>query len=162
MLEGAVMEYAKWLMSMIVLTFITLAVIFMFKLNEINSFQQEVNYHIERHGGLTESAMIELNELAKDSYGGCLVVSSEDGAACLFEGDRNRNAQTSGFFVREYKEYPDGTKVYYDRADSEAAVYGTPIRYALTRQIGTVAGGSYLKPGVTGKSASRIRGVALE
>lgn len=55
MLEGAVMEYAKWFIGLVAVMFISVAVVFMFKLNEVNGFQQEVNYQIERHGGLTST-----------------------------------------------------------------------------------------------------------
>lgn len=154
------MEYAKWFIGMVSVMFITVAVIFMFRLNEINSFQQEVNYQIERHGGLTEEAKIALNEHAKKAYGGCLVGSGKDNDACLFAEDRaNPDVASSGFFIREYKVNPDGTWVYYDRSNEEQARYGTPIRYVISRQIGNINNVSFLKPAVLGASASRVRGV---
>ena len=56
MMEGAVMEYIKAFLGMIVGALVIVAVIFLFRLNEINTFQQEVNYQIERNGGLTDDA----------------------------------------------------------------------------------------------------------
>lgn len=162
MLEGAVMEYAKWFIGIVSVTFITVAVVFMFRLNEMNSFQQDVNYQIERHGGLTEEAYIALNEKAKSTYGGCIVESHEDNAPCYFAEDRaDEDMKSSGFFIREIKTQDDGTTVYYDRGN-EPARYGTQIDYVLSRQIGEVAGTSFLKPSTVGMGASRVRGVAVE
>jgi hypothetical protein len=160
MLEGAVMEYAKWFIGMLSVMFITVAVVFMFKLNEVNSFQQDVNYQIERHGGLTEEAKVALNDKAKMAYGGCIVTGPEDNAPCLFEADRNdESVKSSGFFIREYKTQDDGSTVYYDRGDNQAR-YGTEIHYVLTRQIGSISGSSFFKPSVVGTSASRVRGTS--
>jgi preprotein translocase subunit SecF len=161
MLEGAVMEYAKWFIGVVSVMLISVAVIFMFRLNEVNSFQQDVNYQIERHGGLTEEAKIVLNEKAKKLYGGCIVESLEDNAPCLFAADRaDDSVKSSGFFIREYRT-EGGQDVYYDRGDEQAR-YGTTIQYVLTRQIGNINGKSLFKPSVIGMSASRVRGDASE
>ena len=63
MMEGAVMEYIKAFLGMIVGALVIVAVIFLFRLNEINTFQQEVNYQIERNGGLTDDAKNALLEI---------------------------------------------------------------------------------------------------
>lgn len=173
MLEGAVMEYAKWFIGIVSIMFIAVAVIFMFKLNEVNSFQQEVNYQIERHGGLTQEAKVELNQHAKMAYGGCLAESSEYGADCLFP--EPEGVESSGFFVREYKveeedlngdgDYNDEnetTRYYYDRENDEKARYGTTIHYVITRQIGHIGDTSFFEPAVTGTSSSRVRGTVSE
>lgn len=160
MMESAIMEYAKWFIGAVAIIFIGTAVVFMFKLNEVNSFQQEVNYQIERHGGLTQEAKMAINKQAKAIHGGCIVASPDDGAPCLFEEDRKAGVKTSGFFVREYKVESDGKKRYYDRASNEQARYGTAINYVVTRQIGNIDGASYLKPTVAGTSASRVRGTS--
>ncbi|WP_078598375.1 hypothetical protein [Evansella clarkii] len=160
MLDGAIMEYAKWFIGIVSFFFITMAVIFMFQLNEVNSFQQDVNHQIERHGGLTEEALVVLNDRAKLAYGGCLAASPEDNAPCLFEEDRNDdNVKSSGFFVREYQMQEDGQNVYYDRGENQAR-YGTPIHYVITREIGNWGESSFFKPSVVGTSASRVRGTA--
>lgn len=156
------MEYAKWFIGMLSVMFITVAVVFMFRLNEVNSFQQDVNYQIERHGGLTQEAKVALNDKAKTAYGGCLASGPEDNAPCLFEADRNdATMKSSGFFIREYKSQEDGSAVYYDRVDEQAR-YGTEIHYVLIRQIGSISGASFFKPSVLGTSASRVRGTSSE
>lgn len=155
MLEGSVMEYAKWFIAIVSISFITMAVVFMFKLNGINSFQQEVNYQIERHGGLTQSALKELDEYTKETYGGYLAKSMDDNAGPLFDSDKGLDS--SGFFVSEVKTI-DGDMYFYPRSDRDEAHYGTPIKYVISRQIGQVNGVSFLKPVVFGKSASRVRG----
>lgn len=162
MMDGAIMEFVKWFISIISIAFLTMVVVFLFKLNEVNGFQQEVNYQIERHGGLTETALEELNDVAKASYGGCIVESHVDGSVCYFEADRNDDSVTSsGFFVREFEPAADGDgMVFVTRADTEQARYGENIDYALTRQIGSIRGVSFIKPAVIGESASRVRGAA--
>lgn len=157
MLESAVMEYVKWFIGLVAIAFVCVMVVFMFRLNEVNSFQQEVNYQIERHGGLTQEAKQALNTHTKNAYGGCLAESSEDNAPCLFPDDEG--GTSSGFFVQEYKTEGDDL-VYYDRPDNEEARYGQKIDYVITRQIGnfTVGGVSLLKPSVVGSSSSRVRG----
>lgn len=155
MLEGAVMEYAKWFIGVISVSFVGVVVVFMFNLNEVNSMQQEVNYQIERHGGLTEDALRSLNEHAKENYGGGLAATPDDNAPLLFPEE---GVPSSGFFIGEVKE-DDGTYYYYSRSNDEPALYGTQINYALTRQIGNINGYAFFKPGVFGESASRVRGV---
>lgn len=156
MLEGAVMEYMKWFIAILSLLFISILVIYMFKLNEVNVFQQEVNYQIERHGGLTEDAMAALDESARENYGGCLAESMEVDAPCLIStGDDD---SSSGFFVKEYTD--DGTnKAFRTRLNGQEARYGLEINYVITRQLGQVAVFSGINPAVTGVSSSRVRGV---
>lgn len=50
MMDSAVMEFAKWFIGIIAVAFVTTMVVFLFQLNQVNNFQQEVNYQIERHG----------------------------------------------------------------------------------------------------------------
>lgn len=159
MMDGAIMEFVKWFIGIISVAFVAMVVVFLFKLNEVNGFQQEVNYQIERHGGLTEDAMVELNDVAKQSYGGCIVETTEDGAACYFEADQNdEDVKSSGFFVMEIDERSDGTQVFRVRDEDDKARYGENINYGITRQIGSINGVSFLKPAVLGESASRVRG----
>lgn len=136
----------------------------MYKLNEINDFQQEVNYQIERNGGLTEEAMTVLNDRAKLLYGGCLIskVNDEEGAVptCIYQKDIDAGVAHSGFFIREFKTESDGKMTYYDRgsgADAQAR-YGTKIEYVIARQIGNIGGKSVINPMKLGSSASRVRG----
>lgn len=151
------MEYAKWFIGLVSIVFIAVMCVFMFKLNEVNSFQQEVNYQIERNGGLTEEAKISLNNHAKKSYGGCIAESAEDATVCLFEDDRAAGTPSSGFFVNEFKVI-GGQRQYYNRQDGDEARYGTKIEYAITRQIGNGRMLAEMTPAVIGSSASRVRG----
>lgn len=154
------MEYAKWFIGLLSLMFIVVLVVFLFRLNEVNSFQQEVNYQIERNGGLTEDAKMALDEHARQSYGGCIVESPEHNAPCLFKRDAN-DTVTSGFFVKEFEVLADGSRRYIDvRANSDQARYGTKIEYAITRQIGTGKLMATMTPSVIGSSASRVRGTS--
>lgn len=163
MLEGAVMEYAKWFIGMLSIMFIIVLVVFLFRLNEVNSFQQEVNYQVERHGGLTEDAKVALDDHARQSYGGCIAETPDDNAPCLFPKNAD-DTVSSGFFVNEVKtvEAEDGTpmKQYYNRPNDAQARYGTKIEYVITRQIGDGSLMAIMKPSVFGSSASRVRGTA--
>lgn len=150
MMEGAVMEYAKWFIGMVSLFFIIIAVVFMFKLNEMNVFQQEVNYQIERHGGLTEEAIESLNVFAKEKFG----IDSDSAITT------SKSVMESGeyhFFLQEYKK-DGGRDVLYYR--EEPARYGTPITYVLRRKI--ASGILTIEPSIVGESASRVRGVVTE
>lgn len=159
MLEGAVMEYAKWFIGIMSAVLMAILVVFMFRINEMNAFQQEVNYQIERHGGLTPEAMVALDKHARDAYGGCLIkkVGSDGKVACAMGPD---SETTSGFFVAEYvQDEATGKKTYYTRPSGNEARYGTQIRYVITRRIGNSnTSGALFEPAVIGASASRVRG----
>ena len=163
MLEGAVMEYAKWLIAAIATMFVTMAAVYMYQLNEVNNFQQEVNYQIERHGGLTKEAYADLNKRAITTYGGCLSAKGStskggDSASCLYNGD-NGSDGFSGFFVCEAKDGDPSKGCRRDiRPTNKQARYGTPVKYIVTRQIGQVNGKSFINPVVVGTSSSRVRG----
>jgi len=163
MLEGSIMEYVKWFIGLVSLYFVTMMVVLMFQMNELNTFQQEVNYQIERHGGLTEDAMAELNEFAISRYGGGLVTSNEVGAPCI--DGTPADTPSSGFYLHELKvdESIDSDYEYilYKRPNSEKARYGTTIRYILSRHVGRFGEGrSFINLSIIGESASRVRGTA--
>jgi len=76
MLEGAVMEFWKWMLTIILMmTFVSFAMLCI-DLGNINSFKQQVNYQIERHGGLTETAVANLNEYSQTYYQGDFIIES--------------------------------------------------------------------------------------
>lgn len=156
MLEGAFMEYAKWIIGLFSAAAMLTVVIFLFQLNSMNTFQQEVNYQIERHGGLTPEAMYELNAYAKSNYGGCITISYEDSGTCYFEADKE--LPTSGIYVREYVNTDSGFE-YYTRPSGELEPYGSDIKYILSRHIGSSAEISVMKPVVYGEGVSRVRGL---
>lgn len=151
------MEYAKWFIGILTAVLMAVMVVFMFKINEMNAFQQEVNYQIERHGGLTPEALVALDKHAREVYGGCIAATSEDPTECQYG---SATGEFSGFFVKEYiEDEATGEKSYYTRKTGEEARYGTQIRYVITRQIGDAGNITMFKPAVIGSSASRVRGV---
>lgn len=147
MLEGSIMEYVKWLIIIFSLFFVSVVVMGMFKLNEVNSFQQEVNYQIERNGGLTEQAIANLNDFVEEAYGSC-VIGMDDPVP---EGCKDP------FRLREFVINDDDSKTWYDRGD-EKAPFGTQIHYVIKRTVGQVQGMPVFEPTVIGTSASRVRG----
>lgn len=172
MMEGAIMEYVKWMIGIFGLLIIIGIVILLFRMGEINGFQQEVNYQIERHGGLTEDAYVALDNYTRDSYNGCLeVFLSEDGAysdECLLpqssdtkivNGKETIVVGSSGFSVHEIKDTPTGKAWVTDRGDKQAK-YGTQIDYVVKRNVGEIQGMSIVDPIKYGSSSSRVRGTA--
>lgn len=149
MLEGSIMEYIKWIVIIISLFFISIVVMAMFKLNEVNTFQQEVNYQIERNGGLTEQAIANLNDFVEEAYGSCVIGMDEDDP--VPEGCKDP------FRLREFVVNDDDSKTWYDR-DDKAAPFGTQIHYAIKRTVGDIKGMPVFEPTVIGTSASRVRG----
>lgn len=152
MIDGAVMEYVKWFIGIVSTGFMVMVVILMFRLNEVNTFQQEVNYQIERNGGITTDVEKELNKYAEVQYGGYVSFSLKD-------NDNKHSApgtSFSGFTLVEVVEKPNGSLQWVSRG-SDQAKYGTPIKYVLKRNIGQI-GDFSLDPVVVGESASRVRG----
>lgn len=56
----------------ILLTFI----VFGYQVQTFNPYLQQVNYHIERRGGLTEEALTELSDLSREKYGNWYSIES--------------------------------------------------------------------------------------
>lgn len=154
MMDNAVMEYVKWFIGLTSMVFVLILVVFLFKLNEVSGFQQEVNYQIERNGGLTSDAMASLNQIAIDNYGGCLMKTKDDFGCLVGSSDKS-----SGFFVSEIVDIGGGKYAFYDRPDGVTARYGTPVKYVIVRSIGKIES-LIMKPSVVGESASRIRGTS--
>lgn len=146
MLEGSVMEYVKWIVIVISIAFVAIVTVGMFKLNEVNSFQQEVNYQVERHGGLTDDAYVALNKFVSDNYGSC-VVKGIDGTAPEDCKDP--------FYLAEFD---DEDNVWIDERGNDQAPFGTQIHYGLKRSVGQIQGMPLFEPTVIGTSASRVRG----
>lgn len=68
MQEHTIMEFAKWFMGILLLGLIFSVGMIFFRLQEVNSFKQQINYQIERRGGLTQEAVEELNEYSNENY----------------------------------------------------------------------------------------------
>lgn len=147
------MEYVKWFVISVSLYFITITVMMMFQMNQMNSFQQEVNYQIERHGGLTDDAIDALNDHVKNVYDTCIVELDGNGNIPADSTEECGNP----FYLKEYVINEDGTKHWYKRGDVKAA-FGTQIDYVIIRHIGSINGRPFIKPTILGTSASRVRG----
>lgn len=84
MLDGAIMEFVKWYIALVFVLFSVALVMFFFQVGDTNNFKQQVNHTIERKGGLTETAMIEIEEISDTNFGGRYTVervkSEEDSA----------------------------------------------------------------------------------
>lgn len=152
LLEGSVMEYVKWFVMIASIFFISIVVIMMFRMNEVNSFQQEVNYQIERHGGLTDSAIADLDNHVKDAYGSCVVELDASGNEPSSIPEECENP----FYIKEYID-DEGTAKWHKRGDVKAS-FGTQINYAIVRHVGSIGETPIVKPSVLGTSASRVRG----
>lgn len=77
MQEGTVMELVKWFCGLfLIMMFISLT-LFFFQFGNINSFKQQVNYQIERQGGLTESAVANINQYSNEMYNGAFEIESD-------------------------------------------------------------------------------------
>lgn len=77
MQEGAVMEMAKWFMGLTLFLLIFAAVVFFFQLGQVNDFKLQVNYQIERNGGLTTNAISEIDAYSEKYYDGRFSVDSD-------------------------------------------------------------------------------------
>ena len=147
------MEYVKWFIISVSLYFITITVMMMFQMNQMNSFQQEVNYQIERHGGLTTEAIKNLNDHVENVYGSYVVELDKNGNIPTDKPEGRGNP----FYLKEYVINEDGTKHWYSRGETKA-VFGTQINYVIIRHIGSINGRPLIKPTILGTSASRVRG----
>lgn len=77
MQEHSIMEIVKWFTGLIlVMTMISIA-LFCYQLQDINTFKQQVNYQIERNGGLTAEAISNLQEYSDRNYQGRYEIQSD-------------------------------------------------------------------------------------
>lgn len=77
MQEGAVMEFIKWFLGIFLFFMLLSIAMFSFDLGNVNSFKQQVNYQIERQGGLTETAVANINDYSDKYYHGAFQIESE-------------------------------------------------------------------------------------
>ena len=77
MQEGAIMEFVKWFIGLLSFMLLFAAVVFFFQLGQVNDFKQQVNYQIERNGGLTESAISSIDEYSAKYNDGRFSVDSD-------------------------------------------------------------------------------------
>lgn len=77
MQESSIMEIVKWFIGLLIIGTIVAVVIFGFELGSVNNFKQQVNYQIERQGGLTPTAIANINEYSKKYNRGMFTVESD-------------------------------------------------------------------------------------
>lgn len=70
MLDSNIAELFKYFVLCVGLLFIVGVVMVLFQLNTISDYQNRVNDTIARDGGLTASALSDLNNVSKTTYGG--------------------------------------------------------------------------------------------
>lgn len=75
--EGSVMEIFKHYLWIFVIFFIISLTIFCVQFGQITSFKEYVNNTIEREGGLTESAVEQINKHSNKYYNGRYSIDSE-------------------------------------------------------------------------------------
>lgn len=77
MQEATIMELVKWFIGLLLIMMMVSLAMFFFQVGNVNSFKQQVNYQIERQGGLTKTALENLNEYSEKYYNGAFTVESD-------------------------------------------------------------------------------------
>ncbi|MBH0357738.1 hypothetical protein U9R71_28580 [Bacillus toyonensis] len=77
MLDGSIMLIVKWFVGLMLIMMMVAVALFSIQLSDVNSYKQQVNYQIERHGGLTKEAAGNLKDYSKKQYRGALSVKSD-------------------------------------------------------------------------------------
>lgn len=77
MQEGAIMEFVKWFIGLFLLFTLASFTLFAIDVSSVNNFKQQVNYEIERNGGLTSDAVANLEEYSETYYKGQFEVVSD-------------------------------------------------------------------------------------
>lgn len=75
--ETSIMEMTKWFIGLFLIVLIVAVTVLCIKVSNVNSYKQQVNYQIERHGGLTEVAVQNLKEYSDKNYKGAFTVESK-------------------------------------------------------------------------------------
>lgn len=70
------MEMFKWFTRLVSILALMAVVIFSIQVGEITTYKNQVNYQIERSGGLTEEVLTNLTEYSNELYGGRFRVES--------------------------------------------------------------------------------------
>ncbi|WP_077356031.1 DUF4320 family protein [Virgibacillus halodenitrificans] len=77
MQEGTIMELVKWFIGLFLIMMIVALAVFLFQMGDVNTFKQQVNYQIERNGGLTQEAMASINDYSERYFNGRFTVESD-------------------------------------------------------------------------------------
>lgn len=77
MQESSVMEIAKWFIGLLIIGTLIAIVVLGFELGSVNNFKQQVNYQIERQGGLTPTAIANINDYSEKYNHGIFTIESD-------------------------------------------------------------------------------------
>ncbi|MEC3226207.1 hypothetical protein P9027_30285 [Bacillus thuringiensis] len=77
MLDGAIMTITKWFIGLMLIMLMVAVALFCIQLSDVNSYKQQVNYQVERHGGLTKESVANLREYSDKQYQGAFTVKSD-------------------------------------------------------------------------------------
>ncbi|WP_142425280.1 hypothetical protein [Enterococcus casseliflavus] len=75
-LDHSVSEIFRMLLGFFLACCLLSVVVFSYQLQTLNTFRQQVNYRIERKGGLTTEAVKEINQYSKEYFHGWYTVDS--------------------------------------------------------------------------------------
>lgn len=68
MQEQTIFEVVKWFIGLTLILMLVSIGLFCYQLQTINTYKQEINYQIEREGGLTSVAIEKLSSDSKKNY----------------------------------------------------------------------------------------------
>ncbi|EUJ34187.1 DUF4320 family protein [Brochothrix campestris] len=77
MQEQTVSEFVKWFIGLILIFGMVSIALFLYQFQDINTYKQQVNYQIERQGGLTKEAIAALKKESEDNYNGRYTIKSD-------------------------------------------------------------------------------------
>ncbi|AAM26180.1 hypothetical protein [Bacillus anthracis] len=77
MLDSSIMLIVKWFVGLMLIMMMVAVSLFCIQLSDVNLYKQQVNYQIERHGGLTKEAGAYLKDYSEKQYQGALSVKSD-------------------------------------------------------------------------------------
>lgn len=77
MSESATMEILKMFVLVLGIAFLISVIVLGMQISDYNSFKQQVNYQIERNGGLTKEALANINEYSDEYYNSRFRVESD-------------------------------------------------------------------------------------
>lgn len=76
MLDGIEMTFFKIYIALLSISLIFDVAGYCIRLNQANDFKQQINYQIERNGGLNSNALKEIEKKNQEAYGGSFQVHS--------------------------------------------------------------------------------------
>lgn len=138
--EHSVEEIFKYFTTMVCILFIIFLAMFITKLNQIGEFEQNVNYAIERNGGLNKNARKEILAYSRDKYGmlskGNKYVTTDE--LSNNSGNKYFNSSTGAATTNSDKaksyEYIYNVKPV-DPSTYKTVQYGTKVTYTIKASI---------------------------